>query len=103
MTDPAPECVPSFRPYLVLYAAAAAWISFSGIHRFHNSDSIVPSLTSRYAWNINADTGIFSTHDTSGNARHNVDFTATAPGGYRLDISTSRVGELSICAMPSAV
>src|SRR5213593_625027 len=54
------------------------------------------TFTSRYAWNINADTGIFSTHDTSGNARHNVDFTATAPGGYRLDISTSRVGDLRL-------
>src|SRR5436309_10068130 len=52
------------------------------------------TFRSRYAWNINADTGVFSTHDTSGNARHNVSFNATAPGGYRLDISTSRVGAL---------
>jgi hypothetical protein len=52
------------------------------------------TFQSRYAWNINADTGIFSTHDTSGSARHNVTFNATAPGGYRLDISTSRVGAL---------
>src|SRR5689334_21308277 len=48
------------------------------------------AFTSRYAWNINADTGILSTHDTSGTARHTVNFTATAPGGYRLDITTTR-------------
>ena len=41
------------------------------------------TFTSRYAWNINADTGGGSTHDTSGNAQHNVSFTATATGGYR--------------------
>src|SRR5881409_3961962 len=52
------------------------------------------TFRSRYAWNINADTTVFNTHDTSGNARHNVSFNATAPGGYRLDISTSRVGAL---------
>src|SRR5882724_2762226 len=52
------------------------------------------TFQSRYAWNINADTTIFNTHDTSGSARHNVTFNATAPGGYRLDINTSRVGAL---------
>ena len=52
------------------------------------------TFTSRYAWNINADTTVFSTHDTSGNAQHNVSFSATATGGYRLDISTSRVGAM---------
>src|SRR6184192_1439160 len=52
------------------------------------------TFTSRYAWNINADTTVASTHDTSGNAQHNVTFNATAVGGYRLDISTSRVGAL---------
>jgi hypothetical protein len=52
------------------------------------------TFTSRYAWNVNADTIIFSTHDTSSNAQHNITFTATAPGGYRLDISTTRVGAL---------
>src|SRR4051794_18082836 len=46
------------------------------------------TLQSRYAWNINADTGSFSTHDPDGNAQHNVSFNATAPGGYRLDITT---------------
>ena len=49
---------------------------------------------SRYAWNVNADIGIFSTRDMSGTARHNLSFTATAPGGYRLDIATSRVGNI---------
>ena len=52
------------------------------------------TFTSRYAWNINADTGVGSTHDTTGNAQHNVAFTATAPGGYRLDIVTSRFGDI---------
>jgi hypothetical protein len=52
------------------------------------------TFATRYAWNINADTGIFSTHDTSGNARHSLNFNATAAGGYRLDITTSRVGAM---------
>jgi hypothetical protein len=50
------------------------------------------TFQSRYAWNINADVGIFSTRDTSGNAQHNVSFNATAVGGYRVDIGTSFVG-----------
>src|SRR5690606_4059273 len=45
------------------------------------------TFQSRYAWNINADVGALSTRDTSGNAQHNVSFNATAPGGYRLDIT----------------
>src|SRR5690606_25774276 len=44
------------------------------------------TFTSRYAWNINADVGVGSTHDTSGTGKHNVSFTATAPGGYRVQI-----------------
>ncbi|HJQ84902.1 MAG TPA: hypothetical protein VKA21_12545, partial [Candidatus Binatia bacterium] len=52
------------------------------------------TFQSRYAWNVNADVGIFSTRDTSGTARHNLNFTATAVGGYRLDITQSRVGAL---------
>jgi hypothetical protein len=52
------------------------------------------TFTSRYAWNVSADTGVGSTHDTSSNAQHNISFNATAPGGYRLDITTSRVGAL---------
>src|SRR5262245_44985505 len=39
------------------------------------------TFQSRYAWNINADVGAGSTRDTSGNAQHNMSFTATAPGG----------------------
>src|ERR1051326_260852 len=54
------------------------------------------TFTSRYAWNINADTGVGSTHDTSGSARHDISFTATAPGGYRLDIVTSRFGDIQV-------
>src|SRR5262245_53368744 len=61
-----------------------------------NSVSVITNNSTtyktRYAWNINADTTIFSTHDTSGNAQHNVSFTVTAPGGYRLDITENRVG-----------
>ena len=53
------------------------------------------SFTSRYAWNVNADVGIFSTRDMSGTASHHVNFNATAPGSYRLNISTSRVGDLN--------
>ena len=53
------------------------------------------TFTSRYAWNINSDTGVGSTHDTSGNAQHNVSFSATAAGGYRLDISTTRNGDFA--------
>jgi len=52
------------------------------------------TFTSRYAWNINADVGVFSTHDTSGTGRHNVSFSATAPGAYRVQINTQRVGAM---------
>ncbi len=53
------------------------------------------TFQSRYAWNINADIGVFSTHDTSGTPRHNVSFTATAPGGYRVDLATQRSGDMN--------
>ena len=53
------------------------------------------TFQSRYAWNINADVGIGSTRDTSGNAQHNMSFNATAPGGYRLDISTQLFGDMN--------
>jgi hypothetical protein len=53
------------------------------------------TFTSRHAWNINADVGAGSTRDTSGNAQHNVSFSATAVGGYRLDIATSRLGDMN--------
>src|SRR5207237_8238801 len=77
-----------------------------------NSVSVITNTATtyktRYAWNINADTTVFSTHDTSGNAQHNVSFTATAPGGYRLDITEQRVGALGVvndasgCSGPAA-
>jgi hypothetical protein len=50
------------------------------------------NLNTRYAWNVNADTIILSTRDESGTSQHHVNFTATANGGYRLDIGTSRAG-----------
>jgi hypothetical protein len=50
------------------------------------------TLATRYAWNVNADIGALSTRDMAGTAAHHVAFTATAPGGYRLNISTSRAG-----------
>src|SRR5207249_1309147 len=53
------------------------------------------TFTSRYAWNINADTTIFSTHDTSGNAQHNISFSVTAPGAYFLTIDSRRTGDLN--------
>ncbi len=72
----------------------------------NNSDGFCGSVTtlptntstqiqSRYAWMLNADVGVASTRDTSGNAQHNVTFNATAPGGYRLDITTSRSGDMN--------
>jgi hypothetical protein len=52
-------------------------------------------IVSRYQWNINADVGVGSTRDTSGNAQHNIAFNATAPGGYRLDISSRFTGDMN--------
>src|SRR5688572_32837930 len=46
---------------------------------------------SRYAWNINADVGAFSTRDTSGTGVHSMSFTATAPGSYQVSIGQSFV------------
>src|SRR5262245_10871260 len=40
------------------------------------------TLATRFAWNISADVGAFSTRDQSGTAQHNVDFNATSAGGY---------------------
>src|SRR5438094_10544712 len=42
-----------------------------------------------------ADTGVGSTHDTSGTAIHTITFNASAVGGYRIDISQSRVGSVA--------
>ncbi len=63
------------------------------------SASVVTStgvtFATRYAWNINADVGAFTTRDTSSSAQHNLSFTATAVGGYQLSIATSRVGDMN--------
>ncbi len=53
------------------------------------------SLQTRHSFNVNADIGALSTRDQNGTAVHNVSFSATAPGGYRLDLSTNRVGDLN--------
>ncbi|MBM4244610.1 MAG: hypothetical protein FJ148_12445 [Deltaproteobacteria bacterium] len=67
---------------------------------FCGSSTSIPTnngttFQSRYAWNVNADVGIGSTRDTSGNAQHNMSFNATAAGGYRLDIATQRQGDMN--------
>ncbi len=49
-------------------------------------------LQFRYAWNINADVGIFSTRDTAGTATHNISFTATAVKGYQLNVTPQITG-----------
>jgi len=53
------------------------------------------NLNTRFEFNVNSDIGIFSTDDQSGAATHGITFNATAPGGYRLDITTSRVGDMN--------
>src|SRR5262245_55894788 len=53
-------------------------------------------VKSRFAWNVNADTGVFSTRDQSGNAQHNVSFSVTAPGSYRLTVATQRTGDMNL-------
>ena len=53
------------------------------------------TFTSRYAWNINADTTVFSTHDTSGNAQHNLSLSVKAPGSYFLTVDTRRTGDMN--------
>jgi hypothetical protein len=45
-----PQATTSLWPYLLLNAAVAVWVAFSGIHGVHNSDSLVFSLNSLYAW-----------------------------------------------------
>src|SRR5262245_31612657 len=49
-------------------------------------------LKTRYAWNISADETVGATRDSNGTAKHNLDFSVTAPGGYRLDITQTRTG-----------
>ena len=53
------------------------------------------TFTSRYAWNVNADTGLFGNQTRAGTAAHHVNFNATAVGGYLLSINTSRVGDMA--------
>jgi hypothetical protein len=53
------------------------------------------TLSTRFAFNVNADAPVFVTRDQTGSATHRVTFNVTAPGGYRLDISTSRVGDIN--------
>src|SRR5437867_3442050 len=53
------------------------------------------SFSSRYAWNVNADTGAGSTRDNLSTANHIISFNATAVGGYRIDVSSSRIGGLA--------
>ncbi len=66
-------------------------------HSVAFTNSTPTSFTSRYAWNINARSDQYllpaSTVDSA--AQHNISFTVTAPAGFRLDVTTSRVGELS--------
>ena len=49
----------------------------------------------RFAWNVSADVGVFSTRDTSGNAQHNLSFNVTAPGAYFLTVDTQRSGDMN--------
>ena len=53
------------------------------------------TFQSRYAWNINADISAGSTKDISGSSTHHVNVNALATGGYRLDIATSRAGDIN--------
>jgi len=52
-------------------------------------------LNTRMEFNVNSDAGFLGSDDQSGTATHKITFNATAPGGYRLDISTSRVGDVN--------
>jgi cysteine-rich repeat protein len=49
----------------------------------------------RFAWNVSADVGVFSTRDQSGNAQHNLSFNVTAPGAYFLTVDTQRTGDMN--------
>ena len=49
----------------------------------------------RFAWNVSADVGVFSTRDQSGNAQHNLAFNVTAPGAYFLTVDTQRTGDMN--------
>ena len=68
---------------------------FCGFSTSFTAGPTATSFTSRYAWNINADTGIGGTRDSNGTATHRVGFTVTSATGYKLDISTQFVGDLA--------
>jgi hypothetical protein len=53
-------------------------------------------LSTRYSWNINADAALAASAVQGGTAKHTVTFDVTAPGGYRLDVTTKRRGDLNI-------
>jgi cysteine-rich repeat protein len=52
-------------------------------------------LKTRFAWNISADIGIFSTADVNATAQHNLSFNVTAPGAYFLTVDTQRTGDMN--------
>lgn len=52
-------------------------------------------VRSRYAFNVSADIGIFSTRDQSGTATHRLAFNATAPLQYQVTITSNRVGDVN--------
>ena len=49
-TIPTYSKAPTLNHYLLLCAVAALWIDFSHVHRTLNSDTLVFSIASRYAW-----------------------------------------------------
>ncbi len=61
--------------------AAPLLVASGGVVAAHGSgatDSTTgTTFTSRYAWNISADTGVGGTHGTSGTAFHHIGFTVT--------------------------
>jgi hypothetical protein len=52
MPAPIPEKTdaPPLWPFLLLCAGLAAWIDLGNLHRFENSDSLIPILVSLYRW-----------------------------------------------------
>ena len=50
MSDPDDSRRPSLRFYLLLNAAVASWLAFSGIHRCHNADSLMFAIISTYKY-----------------------------------------------------
>jgi hypothetical protein len=56
------------------------------------------TLVSRYGWNVNADSGIGGNAVQGGTAKHTLTFDVTAVGGYRLDITTERKGDMNLLA-----